>query len=52
MPPPGLTPAGGYLAATKNGRAAAQLCFEVTFDAPDRSGRPRRKSKRSSAHCN
>jgi hypothetical protein len=41
-PPLGLAPvaaAGGYLAATKNGRAAAQLCFEVTFDAPDRSGR-------------
>ncbi len=41
-PPPGLAPAaaaGGYLAATKNGRAAAQLCFEVTFDAPDTSGR-------------
>jgi hypothetical protein len=39
-PPPGLAPAGSILAATKNGRRAAeQLCLEITFDAPDRSGR-------------
>ncbi len=39
-PPPGLAPAGSILAATKLGRrAAAQLGFEISFDAPDRSGR-------------